>query len=1179
VVEKTKKTHTMVYQKRSTYSRTRHTIWQNNPTTLVNISSGSLRNYWDITGYNPTTPTGTWSPVAITGSRQCWVVNPTICGIDTALNVTNFNYTFTQPGYYRVRLSCVNQFGTSFVEKPIFVSPPVRKPKAQFFADRRILGVYDQVQLYDLSTNGPSFWQWYMDPPCNNCGGLFFNTFNPTPNTASPSFAAYDPGTYKICLVVGNAMGTDTLCREEYIRVVSGYRLCSGSDSVSREDEGYIMSNILQAPTGYFYIANQCQSPAPPGFRIAPCADSIYISLERLRMRNTDSVYIRGGSYTGTILRRFGGSNINAYSDSLRNFRFGGQELFITWTPGTPNGTGVSVPDSGFSFRWTSLPAMYGPPTASFTIPDTVYTGYNLRVQNTTTGIKPVYAWDLNGDGVFGLDNPGLGVDSITTNPSITFGSLVPIQRTMCLKASNCVGSDTMCKTFWVLPVTQAPIADFTVNRTQGFTTDTFLLIDQSRNGPNQWRWRFEPNNVSFVPPFDSTSQNPLLFFNAPQSYNVTLVAINSQGVHEVKKFNVVTARAYGNPNSIFNPNAVAVDIGITRVTSGAMDTISLPKTPTYSPMFNFKRRQVFRGATYSVDVFRNTAADAQHMKVWIDWDRDASFNNNEELILNDEAQRKLKTTATFTVPANAPTGGTRMRIGAAADFSTTFTSLSATLGVYEDYGIDVAIDDVKPVVTLNGNAVFKTEVNRPFNDPWATAMDNIEGDISSRVQRIGTVDITQVGYYTLKYIATDYYGNVSDTVYRLVQVEVNQTGPGITLAGPDTVYLEVFTDTYNEPGFTALNNTGGNITHLVTRTTNLDTTTLGTYTMNYSVTDAFGFSASKTRTIIVRDTEKPTISSLSDRDTVNHQINTAYNDNDYIKIEDNYWGITTFTRTGNVNVNQQGIYTLRYRTTDGSGNQSDEYVLRVFVRDLIPPHIELKGAPEVEVPVFGPYTDAGVTAFDAVSNVTITNNIATALNINVVGTYTITYTATDASGNTASVERIIRVVDKVAPVIKLLGRNPFEMTRLEHYADVDPGYVVTDNYYPASQIMVTVDTSSLDTRVGGIYFVKYCAEDPSRNKSECMFREVVVNFITSLNSVTSGKEQLLVYPNPSSGRIYIDSKETIRSIKVMDMSGRIINTELSVDLSYIDIKTTGLVMVYVETDNGTYTERILIQQ
>ncbi|MFN6342184.1 MAG: hypothetical protein ACK4Y6_07290, partial [Bacteroidota bacterium] len=156
------------------------TIWQNTPTTLVNISSGADRNYWDITGFNPTTPTGTWSPVALT--RQC---NNWGCFIDTLANPVNFRYTFTQPGYYRIRLLCTNAFGTSFIEKPVYVSAPLRKPKAQFFADRRILGVYDQVQLYDLTTNGPSFWQWYMDPPCTNCSGLFFNTFNPTPNTAS----------------------------------------------------------------------------------------------------------------------------------------------------------------------------------------------------------------------------------------------------------------------------------------------------------------------------------------------------------------------------------------------------------------------------------------------------------------------------------------------------------------------------------------------------------------------------------------------------------------------------------------------------------------------------------------------------------------------------------------------------------------------------------------------------------------------------------------------------------------------------------------------------------------------------------------------------------------------------------------------------------------------------------
>jgi len=683
-------------------------------------------------------------------------------------------------------------------------------------------------------------------------------------------------------------------------------------------------------------------------------------------------------------------------------------------------------------------------------------------------------------------------------------------------------------------------------------------LTDISRNGPNQWRWRFEPNNVSYLPPFDSTSQNPVLFFNAPQPYNITLVAINSQGVNEVKKFNIVTARAYGNPNSIFNPNAVAVDIGITRVTSGTMDTVSALKTPTYSPMFNFKKIQVFRGASYTVDVFRTTAVDAQHMKIWVDWDRDASFNNNEELILNDEAQRKLRTTATIRVPDNAPTGNTRMRIGAAADFSTTFTSLSATLGVYEDYGVEVGIDIVKPIVTLNGSSVLKVEVNKSFTDPWATAMDNIEGDISSRVQRLGSVDMTQVGYYTLKYIATDNYGNVSDTVFRLVQVEVNQTGPGITLVGADTVYLEVIKQAYIEPGYSAKNNVGSDITNLVIRSSNLDTTALGSYTITYSVTDAFGFKASKTRTIIVRDTEKPTIQSISGRDTVNHQIGESYNDNDYIELKDNYWGITSFTRTGTVNVNQQGIYTLRYRTVDGSGNQSDEYVLRVFVRDLVPPVITLKGSDVVEVPVFGPYTDAGVTAFDAVSNVTITNNIATALNINIVGTYTITYTATDASGNSSSVERIISVVDKVAPVITLLGRNPFEMIKGEWYTEKDPGYVVTDNYYAANQIAVTIDTSGLNTNVGGAYYVYYRATDPSSNLSKRVFRKVDVIFATGLKQYGIN-ESLVVYPNPTTGlcNIQLPAHEN-GTIEIYNVLGALIRnvaytanqTKVELDLS-----------------------------
>ena len=89
--------------------------------------------------------------------------------------------------------------------------------------------------------------------------------------------------------------------------------------------------------------------------------------------------------------------------------------------------------------------------------------------------------------------------------------------------------------------------------------------------------------------------------------------------------------------------------------------------------------------------------------------------------------------------------------------------------------------------------------------------------------------------------------------------------------------------------------------------------------------------------------------------------------------------------------------------------------------RDITPPIITINGSNPVTVERGTTYSDAGATANGGES---VTTNFGS-LNTNVAGTYTITYSATDNSGNTGYANRTVNVVDTINPVVTVTGSNP----------------------------------------------------------------------------------------------------------------------------------------------------------
>lgn len=91
--------------------------------------------------------------------------------------------------------------------------------------------------------------------------------------------------------------------------------------------------------------------------------------------------------------------------------------------------------------------------------------------------------------------------------------------------------------------------------------------------------------------------------------------------------------------------------------------------------------------------------------------------------------------------------------------------------GHYEQGECPSDADTVAPVITLLGAATVDVELGASFTDPGATATDDRDGDISSRIVVSGSVNTAVAGTYVLRYNVSDAAGNAAAEVRRTVRV------------------------------------------------------------------------------------------------------------------------------------------------------------------------------------------------------------------------------------------------------------------------------------------------------------------------------------------------------------------------------------------------------------------------
>lgn len=114
--------------------------------------------------------------------------------------------------------------------------------------------------------------------------------------------------------------------------------------------------------------------------------------------------------------------------------------------------------------------------------------------------------------------------------------------------------------------------------------------------------------------------------------------------------------------------------------------------------------------------------------------------------------------------------------------------------------------DKENPVITLNGGNYAYAFLNESFNDPGFNATDNCSGDITSKVDVVGNVDLSKSGTYDLKYSVLDDAGNKNEVVRKVVVSERGRAGTVYLTFddGPQSGTTDVILDILKEEGVEA---------------------------------------------------------------------------------------------------------------------------------------------------------------------------------------------------------------------------------------------------------------------------------------------------------------------------------------------------------------------------------------
>ncbi|MBR9923001.1 MAG: PKD domain-containing protein [Bacteroidetes bacterium] len=465
----------------------------------------------------------------------------------------NPSHTYDGDGTYLVSLTVTGPCGTNTYQTSITIAtPPIPAFSSNVTSGCEPLA----VQFFDQSSPNTTSWNWQFP------GG------NPATSTDQNPLVIYDtPGTYDVILTASNATGSNTITQTAYVTVdevavagftaaVNGYDVSftntSSASTMFDWDFGDGVGTSTAASPDYTYSSDGTYTvvlTAENGCGI----DTFEMDIEISNLPVPDfSSDVTAGCAPLTV-QFFDESSANTDSWSW-NFPGGTPSTSTDQNPvvvysnaGTYNVI-LTVTNSAGSntITLTNYITVDELPVADFS---TSISDLTVDITNNTSNADS-FSWDF-GDGV------GTSAES---DPGYTYTE--DGTYTITLTATNDCGSVTETET---ITVSTMPIPGFSADATSGCAPFTVQFTDESSGNTTSWSWTFEDGN-----PATSNDQNPLVTWNTPGTYNVTLTVTNAAGSNTITETDYIVVTDV--PEIDFVTALSGADLSTTNNTTGATE-------------------------------------------------------------------------------------------------------------------------------------------------------------------------------------------------------------------------------------------------------------------------------------------------------------------------------------------------------------------------------------------------------------------------------------------------------------------------------------------------------------------------------------------------------------------------------------------------------------------------------